>query len=202
MVGFPDTVCGCGTTSALHAVSCPAGRRACPRPDDIEPLRFDSFTYACDASGISALNAGTRHRHSRQPSSFRHRSSPEAPFLDRHYPASSVVRTSPQPRPARPAPHGVPVGACHAADGASRVAPFSLVHACCRHYPGRTAGRTCRSPSPATAAFPETQAGRLLHYPSRGLLSVLWTVPRYALHEAQPFVEPWPSRVSAAHNGC
>ena len=31
--------------------------------------------------------------------------------------------------------------------------------------------------------------------------SVLWPVPRYALHEAHPFVEPRPSRVSAAHNG-
>ena len=60
-------------------VSSPARRRACSRLGDIEPQRFDSFTYACDASGISALNAGTRHRHSRKPSSFRHRSSPEAP---------------------------------------------------------------------------------------------------------------------------
>ena len=31
--------------------------------------------------------------------------------------------------------------------------------------------------------------------------SVLWPVPRYALHEPYPFVEPRPSRVSAAHNG-
>ena len=57
-------------------------------------------------------------------------------------------------------------------NGASRVASLSRVHACHRHYPGRTAGCACRSPSPATAAFPETQAGRLLHYPFRGLLSV------------------------------
>ena len=90
----------------------PARRRACSRLDNIEPVRFDSLTYACDASGIIALIAGSRHRHSRRPSSFRHRSTPEVPFLDRHYPASSVVRTSPPPRPAQPAPHGVPVGAC------------------------------------------------------------------------------------------
>ena len=65
----------------------PARRRACSRLDNIEPVRFDSLTYACDASGIIALIAGSRHRHSRRPSSFRHRSTPEVPFLDRHYPA-------------------------------------------------------------------------------------------------------------------
>ena len=31
------------------------------------------------------------------PSLFRHPSEPEVPFLDRHYPASSVLRTSPPP---------------------------------------------------------------------------------------------------------
>ena len=51
MVGFSDIVCGRYTASALHTVSCPASRRACSRLDDIEPFRFDSFTYACDASG-------------------------------------------------------------------------------------------------------------------------------------------------------
>ena len=103
MVGFSDIVCGRYTASALHTVSCPASRRACSRLDDIEPFRFDSFTYACDASGIVAPIAGSRHRHSRTPSSFRHPSTPEAPFLDRHYPASSVVRASPPPwRPGLP----------------------------------------------------------------------------------------------------
>ena len=107
--------------------------------------RVDSLTYACDASGIIALIAGSRHRHSRRPSSFRHRSTPEVPFLDRHYPASSVVRTSPPPRPAQPAPHGVPVGACHTTDRASRVAPIPLFHACRRQYPGGTSRCACRS---------------------------------------------------------
>ena len=125
----------------------PARRRACSRLGDIEPQWFDSFTYACDASGVSALNAGTRHRHSRKPSSFRHRSTPEAPFLDRRYPASSVVRTSPPPRPARPAPRGVPVGACHATDGCSRVASIPLFHACRRQYPGGS-GRCSRRSLP------------------------------------------------------
>ena len=128
-------------------VSSPARRRACLRLDDIEPVRLDSFTSACDASGIIALIAGSRHRHSRQPSSFRHRSSPEAPFLDRHYPASSLLRASPPPRPARPAPRGGPVRACHATDGASRVASIPLLHACRRHYPGGT-GRCPRRSLP------------------------------------------------------
>ena len=97
--------------------------------------------------------------------------------LDRHYPASSVVRASPPPRPARPVPRGVPVGACHATDGASRVASLSRVHACHRHYPGRTAGCACRSSSPATPAFPESQAGRLLHHAFRGLLNVHCSLP-------------------------
>ena len=43
--------------------------------------------------------------------------------------------------------------------GASRVASLSLVHTCHRHYPGRTAGCACRSPSPATAAFPRNSGG-------------------------------------------
>ena len=87
-----------------------------------------------------------------------------------------------------------------------RGLPLSLVHACHRHYqassrsernPDRIAGCMCRSPSPATAAFPVFQAGRLLHCPFRGLLGVLWTVPRYALHEPHPFVEPRPSFVTS-----
>ena len=43
---------------------------------------------------------------------FPHLSTPEVPSLRRRYPASPVVRTSPPPCPARPAPYGVPVGAC------------------------------------------------------------------------------------------
>ena len=150
----------------------PARRRACSRLDNIEPVRFDSLTYACDASGIIALIAGSRHRHSRRPSSFRHRSTPEVPFLDRHYPASSVVRTSPPPRPAQPCPHGVPVGACHTTDRASRVAPIPLFHACRRQYPGGTSRCACRSLPGQWQPSPTYRRGRLPHSRFRGLLSV------------------------------
>ena len=56
--------------------------------------------------------------------------------LRRHYPASSVIQAPPPPRPARPVPRGIPVGACHTTDGASRVASSFLFHACQRQYPG------------------------------------------------------------------
>ena len=50
----------------------------------------------------------------------------------------------------------------------------------------------------ATAHAGRNASERYMRYSA---YSVLWTVPRYALHEAHPFVEPRPSRVSAAHNG-
>ena len=49
--------------------------------------------------------------------------------------------------PARPAPHGVPVGVCHATDRASRVATVPLFHACRRQYPGGV-GRCARRSLP------------------------------------------------------
>ena len=61
---------------------------------------------------------------------------PEAPSLGRHCPASTVVRASPPPWPARPCPHGSSVGACHATARASRVASIPLFHAWRRQYPG------------------------------------------------------------------
>jgi hypothetical protein len=38
---------------------------------------------------------------------FQQRARSQAPFLHRHYPASTVVRTCPPPHTAEPAPHGV-----------------------------------------------------------------------------------------------
>ena len=67
-------------------------------------------------------------------------------------PASAAASLAALPRPAlpgvfgrtdlsatltaRPVPRGIPVGACHTTDGASRVASSFLFHACQRQYPG------------------------------------------------------------------
>src|SRR5712671_2923489 len=48
--------------------------------------------------------------------------------LHRHYPASSVLRTSPPPQGARPVPHGRPVDHPRSRTGASRVACAFLVY--------------------------------------------------------------------------
>ena len=136
----------------------PARRRACSRLDNIEPVRFDSLTYACDASGIIALIAGSRHRHSRRPSSFRHRSTPEVPFLDRHYPASSVVRTSPPPRPAQPAPHGVPVGACTPPTGLPVLLPSPSSMRAAANTPAGPAGALVAH-FPASGSLPQRTGG-------------------------------------------
>ena len=71
----------------------------------------------------------------------------EAPSLQWRYPASSVLRASPPPCPARPDPRGLSVGACHATGRASRVASVPRFHACCRQYPGGT-GRCSRRSLP------------------------------------------------------
>ena len=70
----------------------------------------DPFALACDASGVSGPFAGVSgFRHSRDPSPFGHRSSPEAPSLHRHYPASPVLRAPPPSCRPKTAPRGVPV---------------------------------------------------------------------------------------------
>ena len=71
----------------------------------------------------------------------------EAPSLHRRYPASTVLRASPPPWPARPDPRGLSVGACHATSRASRVASIPLFHACCRQCPGGN-GRCSRRSLP------------------------------------------------------
>ncbi len=55
-----------------------------------------------------------------------------------------------------------------------------LFRTCRRHYPGGTVGYPCRSLPQTAAAFPVLQAGRLPHYPFRGLLSVHRTLLRPA----------------------
>ena len=77
----------------------PSRRRTCFTPRRHRASnRPGSFAYACDASELSAPSRGVRRQcHSRGLSLLRHPSTPEAPFLDGHYPASSVLRASPPP---------------------------------------------------------------------------------------------------------
>ena len=84
----------------------PTRHQTCARPDSTEPPigQPGPFAYACDASEFSAPSRGVRRQsHSRGPSPLRHPSTPEAPFLDGHYPGSSVLLASPPPcRPGLP----------------------------------------------------------------------------------------------------
>ena len=78
----------------------------------------------------------------------------------------------------------IPGWRAHATDGASRVAAVSLLHACRRQYPGGT-GRCPRHSLPDRCQpFPVITAGRLPHYPFRGLLSVHFAVAACVLAES------------------
>src|SRR5262249_37812674 len=64
----------------------------------------------------------------------------EAPSLHRHYPASSVLRASPSPTTAQPASHEVPVDRRGDHRWGFPCCYWSTLHACRRHYPGRSDG--------------------------------------------------------------
>ena len=120
----------------------------------------DPFALACDASGVSGPFAGVSgFRHSRDPSPFGHRSSPEAPSLHRHYPASPVLRAPPPPcRPSLPLT-GSRFGACLTTHRASRVATFFPFHACQRHYPGGSREVPASLASPSVFGLPHFSGG-------------------------------------------
>ena len=193
--------------------------RRCGEPASRRPLGNPLAIPCQSARGISArvlpsLSHVTRsgvsepfltlldlHQWSRL-ASFPYRSRPRAPSLRRHYPASSVIQAPPPPRPARPVPRGIPVGACHTTDGASRVASSFLFHACQRQYPGGSGqcfhrslpGRHRSSPFPrrvdshiarfgACSAFTHVPACMLAEPPIAVLLSECFNPCRY-LHES------------------
>ena len=93
---------GCTASPALYLSPT---RQACSRPDGTEPPfgPAPSLSHVM-LSELSAPSRGVRRQsHSRGLSSLRHPSTPEAPFLDGHYPASPVLRASPSPcRPSLP----------------------------------------------------------------------------------------------------
>jgi hypothetical protein len=64
----------------------------------------------------------------------------EAPSLHRHCPASSVLRASPSPQTARPDSHELPVDRFCDHRWGFPCCCWSTLHACRRHYPGRSAG--------------------------------------------------------------
>ena len=98
-----------------------------PTPSLLHVMPPDSY--------VQPLKRGSRQSHSRKLSPFRHPSTPEAPFLDGRYPASSVLRASPPPcRPGLPLA-GFRLPRARHRHG-SRVATLSIFHACRRHYPG------------------------------------------------------------------
>ena len=117
------------------------------------------------------LTRGLRQRHSRRPSSFQHPSTPEAPFLDRNYPASSVVRASPPPwRPGLPLT-GFRLTRAHHRQGFPCCVLFPLP---CMPapIPRRERSVPLSLSSRPPSVFPFSTQGRLPHCPFRGLLGV------------------------------
>jgi hypothetical protein len=81
----------------------------------------------------------------------------EAPSLGRHYPASSVLRTSPPPHTARPVSRELPVDRYHDHRWGFPCCVWSPMRTCHRHYPGRFNGACslvylhCQRPSPCNS---------------------------------------------------
>ncbi len=95
----------------------------------------------------------------------------QAPFLDRHYPASTVLRACPPPQTAQPAPHGVLVESHDLSPLGFPV--FRRFPLPCMPTPLPRRNRWMLSLScPTTTAFPKNETGRLPRFPFRGLLSV------------------------------
>ena len=120
--------------------------------------------------GFPVMVRGNRQSHSRDLSPFGHRSSPEAPSLHRHYPASSVIRASPPPCRPNLSLAGCRLARATPPDRVSRVASIPLFHACCRQYPGGTCRCMRRSLPNRCQPSPLSGPGRLPHYAFRGLL--------------------------------
>ena len=109
--------------------------------------------------GFPVMVRGNRQSHSRDLSPFGHRSSPEAPSLHRHYPASSVIRASPPPCRPNLSLAGCRLARATPPDRVSRVASIPLFHACCRQYPGGTC--RCMRRSLPNRCQPSPLSGRV-----------------------------------------
>jgi hypothetical protein len=102
---------------------------------------------------------------------FQQRARSQAPFLHRHYPASTVVRACPPPHTTEPAPHGVLVESHDLSPlGLPVFRRFPLP---CMPAPLPRRNRPMLSLScRAATAFPVNQEGQLPRFPFRGLLGV------------------------------
>ena len=91
---------------------------------------------------------------------FQQRARSQAPFLHRHYPASTVVRTCPPPHTAEPAPHGVLVESHDLSPLGLPVFRRSPLPDMPTPLPRRNLPMLSLSPRAATA-FPLTEEGLL-----------------------------------------
>ena len=123
--------------------------------------------------GFPVIVRGNRHGHSRDPSPFGHRSSPEAPSLHRHYPVSPVLRASPPPSPAQPDPRGlVSWHVPRHRPGLPVLRPFPSSMRAAANTPAEPVG-ACVAHFPTGVSLPCYQGGSAsASYPFRGLLGV------------------------------
>ena len=134
----------------------------------------DPFTFACDASGVSGPFTGVSgFRHSRDPSPFGHRSSPEAPSPPPALPGFSQYY-EPLRHPAGPASPSRGPGSVRASPptGLPMLPPPSPSMRASVTTPAGPKRCPRRSLPPPSSAFPISQVGRPPHCPFRGLLDV------------------------------
>ena len=92
------------------------------------------FTCACADAGRSDVLRLLYH--CRRPSTFCLPSYPAVPFLNRRYPASTVLLTTPPPYQPSLSFTGYQFALCIGTNRASRVATSSILHTCQCQYPG------------------------------------------------------------------
>ncbi len=153
----------------------------------------DGQAWAAVARSLCEL-VGRSQSHDLCPHSKRVRS--QAPFLDRHYPASSVLRACPPPHSAPPVPHGLRVGGLRHHRWGFPCCDWSPCACMLSPLPRRDRWVLTSLASPAIAAFREFWARRLPHYPFRGLLDVHCSLrPACSLNRLA-------IRLSECFNGC
>ncbi len=158
--------------TALRLASLASTRRLCLASDVTPKTSPSSLTSKVLSVTAESLMELIGKANLRTLGLFQERAKSKAPFLHRHYPASSVLRTCPPPQTAQSAPHGVLVESHDLSPLGLPVLPVdsSFTHAIAITPAGPVEIR--RSLARPAAAFPIGQAGRLPHYLFRGLLGV------------------------------